>query len=201
MPSINVIGHPKPDSDWVHRFRNFGEEVYVRLRASCDVRIAEIDAAIDQFHVGGVDDERAASVADFVESLCRAHHLDDSVLIKVEDTFTLYEPAILVVDTSFGEKLWEIAGRYPVWVVHSDVNRAAVERIWAAANEQDEREDDEREGVTIWSNRFEPVTEGDWIGVLQTIDIHHGQPAREPPFNKLSVYGATVTPAIASALR
>src|SRR5262249_11122469 len=43
-----------PNPDFVHKFRNFGEDVYRALRDECDVSIQEIDASTSEFHVRGI---------------------------------------------------------------------------------------------------------------------------------------------------
>lgn len=191
MKTVNVIAQPKPEEGWVHRFRNFGEEVYVRLRETHDVDIEEIDAAIDEFHVGGVGDEQADALVGVITAMAREHHLDDAVYVMAADEFTSYPAVILVLDIAFGEGLWEIAWWNPTWVTGSEQNRAAVEEIWRT---------DKRPDVTLWSTAAERVTTEDWQQLLNTIDMHHGELASNTQVKRLSVYGAAPTPAIIAAL-
>ena len=48
---VRVIGYPTSEADWLGRFKNFGEDVYLALREHCTISIQEIDAAIDSFCV------------------------------------------------------------------------------------------------------------------------------------------------------
>jgi len=179
MKALTVIAQQKAEAGWVHRFRNFGEDVYARLRESCEVNIAEIDAAFDEFHVNGIRDEEADVVRRAVAVLNSEHHLDDSVFITINDVPVYHQTVGLVLDTAFGERLWEIAGRHPIWVVGSDVNRAAAKQLSITAEADDA-------DVTLWRNELAVLTEEDWFGVLNTLDMHHGVYAGDPPMNKLA---------------
>jgi hypothetical protein len=194
VKALTITAQPKPEAGWVHRFRNFGEDVYVQLRDSCDVGIAEIDAAFDEFHVDTVREADIDAVARTVAALNRAHHLDDSVFFSIRELPAYHQTVMLVLDTTFGERIWEIAGRQPIWVVGSEVNKRAVDQM-RKANEPAEMD------VTVWSNEFELVTEQDWLGILNILDMHHGEFASDPPMNKLSVYGAVLTLSVAAVLR
>jgi hypothetical protein len=195
MTTIAIIAHPKPEAGWVHRFRNFGEEVYVRLRATCDVNIAEIDAAFDEFHVRAIGDDDAVAVRETVTALVHAHNLSDAVFVREEDTVHVHSTVVLVLDTDLGERLWEVVCGHPTWVVGSEPNRTAVEEM------RTNTAPGERPDVTLWSNEFQLVTEENWCGVLDTLETHHGELSSETPLSRLNVYGAKVTPAAAAALR
>lgn len=58
-----------PGPDWVHQFRNFGEDVYRDLRDQCEVSIAEIDASISEFHLRGIHKRDVRSIAARVRKL------------------------------------------------------------------------------------------------------------------------------------
>jgi hypothetical protein len=194
LKTLNITAQPKPEEGWVHRFRNFGEDVYLELRASCDVDIAEIDAAFDEFHISRIREEAVGVVGRAVAALNCEHHLDDSAFVGVSDARVSHQTVSIVLDAAMGERLREIAGRHPIWVVGSEINRAAVEELRG-------RKQPGELDVTTWSSEFELVTEQDWLGILGTLDMHHGVVASDPPMNKLSVYGAVVTPSVIAALR
>jgi hypothetical protein len=194
MKALTVTAQPKAEEHWVHRFRNFGEDVYVKLRGLCEVNIDEIDAAFDQFHLRRIRERDISGVERAVAALNCEHHLDDSVFVAISHAPARHQTVGIVLDVTLGERIWEIAGRHPIWVIGSGVNRLAVEDL-RGGNEQDKAD------VTIWSNEFELTTEQDWLGVLRTVDTHHGAFASDPPVNKLSVYGPIVTPPIVAALR
>lgn len=190
MKTVRVTGQIKPEGDWVHRFRNFGEDVYVQLRDGYDVSLEEIDAAFDTFRIRHVPPERASSVADSIALLLREHHLDDSVFAVIDDAEHPSHTVVLIVDTAFGERLWDVA-LHDTWVIPSAANRAAVEAMW----ERQKQRDIHHPSLSVWSNPMTVVTEKGWLSMLQTIDMHHA------PFDTLSVYGAAPTPAITAALR
>ena len=194
MKALTITAHPKAEAGWVHRFRNFGEAVYVQFRASSDVNIAEIDAAFDEFHICRIPDHEASSVAGAVATLSREHHLDDSMFVVLGHAPVYHEPVGLVLDVTFGERLFEVAGRHPIWVVCSDVNKEAVQHL---------REPNQSyaKDVTIWSSAFDVATEQDWLGILSTLSIHYGVFASDPPMNKLTIWGAAVTAPATTALR
>ncbi|MEA2488969.1 MAG: hypothetical protein QOH21_761 [Acidobacteriota bacterium] len=194
MKALSITAQPKAEAAWVHRFRNFGEAVYVKLRASCAVDLEEIDGSFDEFHVTQLRDEDVAAAAQTVAALNREHSLHDSVFISISEAPVYHQTVMIVLDPTMGERLWEIAGRHPLWIVGSEVNRAAV---------KDFRDPDTpgQVDITVWSNEFDLVTEQDWQGILNTVDLHHGVYASDPPMNKLSIYGAAVTPPAIAVLR
>lgn len=196
MYAIRIVGQPTGEDAWLHRFRNFGEEVWVQLRDSYAVSIEEIDAAVDTFHIRDVPAERFTGVADTLARKLGEHHLDDSVFIVRRDSEDSGLTVVLVVDPALGDGLWDIAARHDAWVVPSEINRAAIEEIWAARKEANEGP-----SLTIWSAPPPTVTERDWLAILDTIELHHGEYSSEPPLDTLSVYDATVTPPITAALR
>lgn len=53
----------------IHSFRNFGEDVYRDLRDTYDISIEEIDAATEQFHVGGIPNRDLRRVAGHIRKL------------------------------------------------------------------------------------------------------------------------------------
>lgn len=194
--TLRIVGQPKVEDAWLHRFRNFGEEVYVRLRDSHAVSIEEIDSATDTFHVRAVPADRVATVADVLMTMLRTHHLDDSVVVVPTAPERSHYTVVLVVDPECGDDLWEIAARHDAWVVPSDANRTVVEQIW-----KERKGESEGPSITIWSAPTPAVTEQDWLAILDTIEVHHGPFSCEPPLDTLSVYGASVTTPITDALR
>ena len=51
MPDLHVAISELPTQVTVHRFRNFGEDVYRALRDHYSIDLAEIDASTTEFHV------------------------------------------------------------------------------------------------------------------------------------------------------
>jgi hypothetical protein len=65
-----LITSTAPKGDFVvHQFRNFGERVYLALRAEYEVSIAEIDASTDHFFVRQIHKREARTVAKLVRQI------------------------------------------------------------------------------------------------------------------------------------
>jgi hypothetical protein len=174
MNVISIVGQPKPEQDWLHRFRNLGEEVYVRLRDTCAVDIYEIDASVDAFYVREIQPKKTGTVAELLEQLIREHHLDDSVLVLRGDAERARCLVMVVVDSAFGERLWEVVARRDLWVVDSAVNRAVVEEIRGR-----HKSGGEHPSLTTW-----PAGLKDWTALLDTLELHHGEYSSDPPWTR-----------------
>lgn len=195
MKALRIVGQPQPEDSWLHRFRNFGEDVYVHLRDRYAVSIEEIDAAVDAFHIRSIRDAEVSAVAATLRRMLAEHHLDDSVLVVPHDRERSGPTVVLVVDTDCGERLWQIAASNDTWVVPSDVNRSVVEQIW-----KERAEASRGPSLTIWSASMQAVTEQDWLALLDAIEVHHGSFWSEPPLDILSVYGASPSTLATAAL-
>ena len=73
---VRISDEPTPDI--VHRFRNFGEDVYRALRDSCDIDIDEVDASTDRFHVRGIKARQVGRVVTLIKAELRAHNFDET---------------------------------------------------------------------------------------------------------------------------
>jgi hypothetical protein len=101
----------------------------------------------------------------------------------------------IVVDRHFSERLLELAERVHVWVCASPGNRAVAETYWKAASGFSlER------GVTTFDVAEADSPEKMLIGVLATVDLHHGEYSHTPPWDSLEVYGSHATSAVREAL-
>jgi hypothetical protein len=188
MTDLRIVGQSTAEDDWLHRFRNLGEEIYVELRDFHAVSMEEIDASFDAFHVRAVPPEQVTAVLNTLSDMIRQHHLDDSV-VAVRAPFPGFRTVVLVLDAAFGERLWTIA-YHDTWIVPSDSNRAVVEKLWEST-----RGEPDRPTITICSAPPPATTEEDWLATLGLIEMHHDLPGT------LSVYGAKVTPAVEAGLR
>ena len=97
----------------------------------------------------------------------------------------------VVLDPTFGERLREVAARCPVWTVPSPDNRRVVEELW-----QERKGAPEAPAVTIWT-----AAPSGWLGILENIEVHHGEWSQIPPVNVLEVFGATPNDEIRRDLR
>jgi hypothetical protein len=101
----------------------------------------------------------------------------------------------LVVDANFGDRLGEVARRFDVWVVPSSENRKAVEKL----------REEKAEGklglqISMWSNPIDVSLESAWLGMLNDIELHHGEYSHHPPVSELEVVGTEANHAARVAL-
>ncbi len=73
---VHISDEPTPDI--VHRFRNFGEDVFRALQDSCDIDLDEIDASTDRFHVRGIKARQVGQVVMLIKSELRAHNFGET---------------------------------------------------------------------------------------------------------------------------
>jgi len=62
-----------PDPNLIHRFRNFGEDVYRALRYDCDVSIQEIDASTSEFYLREIHKREVRTIAAKVRKIIDKH--------------------------------------------------------------------------------------------------------------------------------
>jgi hypothetical protein len=71
----------EPDPDLVHRFQNFGEDVYRALRDRCSISIDEIDNATHMFEVREIPRRDTGLVVDTIRREVRRHHFEGSMTL------------------------------------------------------------------------------------------------------------------------
>lgn len=71
------------DHDWLHRVRNFGEDVWGELNRTSlgEASLEEIDSSIDQFKVTA-SKRNVGVVTDLLKRLLKRHNLADQVKIE-----------------------------------------------------------------------------------------------------------------------
>ncbi len=109
---------------------------------------------------------------------------------------------ILVLNPNFDSSLEEISQRAPVWIVESQSNRKACERLWKLKPRADHREIG---AITSFrSARPEDPVET-LIAILPQLETHHGGVEQDelvfPGRFVLEVIGTSVTEPVKSALR
>jgi hypothetical protein len=65
-------------TELIHRFRNFGEEVYRSLKETCSVSIEEIDASTNTFVVQGIRRRDLGRVTLAIKDAVKRHGFEDS---------------------------------------------------------------------------------------------------------------------------
>jgi hypothetical protein len=79
--AIQIQISDEPTSDVVHRFRNFGEDVYRALRDTCSVSIEEIDASSTSFVVRDIHRRDLGVVTQAIKRELRRHHFDQTATL------------------------------------------------------------------------------------------------------------------------
>ena len=101
----------------------------------------------------------------------------------------------IVVDPSFGARLEDLPAGEPVWIIQSATNTPVAQRLWT-----------ERpglthiRGITTFRGDDRPPDEV-LLGLIDTVDLHHGVYSADPPYSEVEVYGVGLTASIEHALR
>jgi len=93
------------------------------------------------------------------------------------------ESVTIVVDPDFGAKLQAAASVHPVWIAHTDQNRAEAERLWASG----------AQGITTFVVTQPFNTEEAAVRVLSQVLMHH------PRARELRVIGCSPSPLVREA--
>lgn len=76
--AIKIMISDRPTSEVIHRFRNFGEDIFRLLGDTCSVSIQEIDRATDSFVVRDVHRRDLGLVTQTIKRELKKHHFDGS---------------------------------------------------------------------------------------------------------------------------
>jgi hypothetical protein len=107
----------------------------------------------------------------------------------------MHHAVAIVAEREFGDRLSELVERIHVWVCATPVNRRFAETYWSARPAYSlER------GITTFNVVESDTSEEMVIGVLDSVDLHHGEHSHTPPWSVLEVYGASATGAVRAEL-
>ena len=81
MRAIRIAVADAPTPEVVHRFRNFGEDIYRALRDQCSVSIDEIDASTTSFLVKDIHRQDVRRISKIIREELRRHNLEASATI------------------------------------------------------------------------------------------------------------------------
>jgi hypothetical protein len=101
----------------------------------------------------------------------------------------------IVLDPDFGERISEVGQRMAVWLTPSAENRDAAVRLRKLLEN-----DPDAPVVSMWSEPRTGASEKEWLGILQTIEMHHGEYAAERPVTELHIFGGSPEPHVVAAL-
>jgi hypothetical protein len=98
----------------------------------------------------------------------------------------------VVVDPSFGERLATLPADEPVWIIHSELNTPIAHKLWRERSAASYR--------TTFAACDEPDPEDQFLGQLDTIDLHHGHYSSSPPYSIIEVIGCPASDRVRAAL-
>ena len=90
----------------------------------------------------------------------------------------------IVVDSNYGERIRELPLGEPVWIIESDINRPVILLL-----RQEQPGQCHLDGITSFCESTLISPEDNLIGLLETIDLHHGEYSHDPPYSMLHVIG------------
>lgn len=90
----------------------------------------------------------------------------------------------LVFDPEYGDKLTSLAARTHVWVVDTPPNHAVASQIWAQLPDHPLEF-----GVTTFKVLPNSSANEQCLGMLDTIELHHGEYSHTPPVSVLEIIG------------
>ena len=101
----------------------------------------------------------------------------------------LQEKVAIVVDPEFGDQVADLIAKIHVWIVDSPSNRVAVKAIWCKGQKQGEGQ---QFTATTFTVDF-AATRVDWCaGILEAVDLHHGEYSNARPYSVIEVYGISI---------
>jgi hypothetical protein len=101
----------------------------------------------------------------------------------------------LVLDPNFGEKLELLAYQSHVWIIDTPHNQAIAIKYWHT-----HPHDKTETGITTFKFSTDKTLEELCLGMLDTIDLHHGEYSSNPPYSNLEIVGLPKSEALQSAL-
>jgi hypothetical protein len=104
----------------------------------------------------------------------------------------------VIVNPEYGERLRALPTGEAAWVADTPTNTPVMKSIWATLSGKPYP--DYLTGITSFEVPADKTPE-DWLlGVLDPVDLHHGQYSQSPPYSILRVIGTALTPRIRERL-
>ena len=79
--TIEIRISDEPTSETVHRFQNFGEDVYRALCATCPMSIDPIDCATTSFMIRGIRRRDLGTMTQTLKRLLKRYHFDQTATL------------------------------------------------------------------------------------------------------------------------
>jgi hypothetical protein len=104
------------------------------------------------------------------------------------------EKVHVIVVTDYGQRLWGLPDDGEAWVADTSPNHPTIRELWVEGSGR-------RHGITSFK-----VAEGEspeeWLlGILDTVELHHGEVSRRPAYSILQVSGAVLSGHVKGALQ
>jgi len=80
--SLKIEVNDEFSESLVHRFRNFGEDVYVELRAICVISVEEIDVSTTSFNIRKIKPKNIGEVVRRVKNHLKEHGFQESATLN-----------------------------------------------------------------------------------------------------------------------
>jgi hypothetical protein len=94
----------------------------------------------------------------------------------------------VVVDRQFGERLTELERGIPVWIVDTPANKSVAQRLWSECPGGSHLT-----GITTFVDLKTSSPEDMFLGMVDTIDLHHGSYSTVSPYTVVEVLGTSLT--------
>ena len=104
----------------------------------------------------------------------------------------------VIVAADYGERLRDLPDDEAAWVADTPTNNPVIRSIWTTHSADPNRGN--HTGITSFQVSADKTPE-DWLlGVLDTVEEHHGEYSQTPPYSILRVTGTALTPLIRERL-
>ncbi|MDB6175346.1 MAG: hypothetical protein JWL59_4657 [Chthoniobacteraceae bacterium] len=101
----------------------------------------------------------------------------------------------IIVDPSFGDRLISLPTDEPVWIVQSPINSPVAQRLWA-----ERRTSTHLAGITTFQPGSIDTPEDNFLSILDTVNLHHGESSAQPPYSGIEVIGCEASLRVRAAL-
>jgi hypothetical protein len=101
---------------------------------------------------------------------------------------------IIVVDRNYGELILSLPIGEPAWIVDTEINKPIIERAWP------KRKDGHLYGITSFIDSPNSSPSDLFIDILSTVDLHHGEDSRVPPYDAIRIIGLSLPDSINTIL-
>jgi hypothetical protein len=104
----------------------------------------------------------------------------------------------LIVAADYGELLRSLPVGEGAWVADTTANQPVIKNIWAARSSGGGS--NHLAGITSFQVASGSTPE-DWLlGILDAVDLHHGEYSQTPPYSELRVVGTPLSPRLRAEL-